>query len=250
MRSHNAPRRAFTLIELLVVIAIIGILASLSLVTLSRIRVHSQVVNAQRQMQALFNAINEYHSDTGMFPVSDATRNVAATSHGDFTFGGTSLDATFGASGNWSSNNSEVMAILMDRDKYPATGAPTANAGHVKNTQQKQYLVQVDLSYGMDGPGLGQDLVYRDPWGNPYIISFDLNYDDKCRDALYQKSSVSQDAGATGFYGLQNSSDPTGVSDQFEYPGGVMIWSLGPDKKADGNHANAGSNKDNVLSWK
>ena len=249
MRAHTAPRRAFTLIELLVVIAIIGILASLSMVAISRIRVRAQVTDAHRQMQALFNAISAYHSDTGMFPVSDATRNTALATHGDFTFGGTSLDGILGP-GPWSVNNSEVMAILMDRDKYPATGAPTANVGHVKNTRQKPYLVEVDLSYGMDGPGLGQDLIYRDPWGDPYIISFDLNYDEKCRDALYQKSSVSQDTKATGFDGLLNSADPTGVSDQFECHGGVMIWSLGPDKKGDTDRANAGANKDNVLSWK
>jgi len=249
MRLHNAPR-AFTLIELLVVIAIIGILASLSLVAISRVRVRAQVVDAQRQMHALHNSINEYRSDTGAYPVSDSVRNAATASHGDFTFGGSSLDAVFGASGTWSSNNSEIMAILMDRDKYPNTGAPTANAGHIKNTRQKQYLSEVDLSYGTEGPGLGQDLVYRDPWGNPYIISFDLNYDEKCRDALYQKSTVSQDTGATGFNGLQNTSDPSGASDQFEYSGGVMIWSLGPDKRADTSHANLGANKDNVLGWK
>jgi hypothetical protein len=96
-------------------------------------------------------------------------------------------------------------------------------------------------------PGVGPDLVYRDPWGNPYIISLDMNYDEKCRDALYQKSSVSQEAGASGFTGLFNS---TGVSDQFEYRGHVMIWSLGSDRKANAGPANAGFNKDNILSWK
>jgi hypothetical protein len=34
-------------------------------------------------------------------------------------------------------------------------------------------------------PGVGTDLVYRDPWGNPYIITLDLNYDEKARDACY-----------------------------------------------------------------
>ena len=35
-------------------------------------------------------------------------------------------------------------------------------------------------------PGVGPDGVYRDPWGNPYIITVDLNYDDKARDAFYR----------------------------------------------------------------
>ena len=42
-------------------------------------------------------------------------------------------------------------------------------------------------------PGVGPDGVYRDPWGNPYIITIDLNYDDKARDAFYRNPTVSAD---------------------------------------------------------
>jgi hypothetical protein len=49
---------------------------------------------------------------------------------------------------------------------------------------------------------------------------------------------------------LVNISDAAGVSDAFEYSGGVMIWSLGPDKKADTQTANTAPNRDNILSWK
>ncbi|HXS68934.1 MAG TPA: type II secretion system protein [Candidatus Polarisedimenticolia bacterium] len=248
MRPYSA-QHAFTLIELLVVIAIIGILASLSAVAISRIRVHGQVVDAQRQMHQLLNAIVEYHSDTGAYPVSDGVKGAAIASQGDFTCGGSALDAVFGGPGAWSTNNSEIIAILMGLERYPNTGGPTANFGHVKNTRQKRYLT-ANMTGGTDSPGVGQDLVYRDPWGNPYVISIDLNYDEKCRDAFYQKSVVSRDVNAIGFYGLFNSSDTSGNSDQFEYRGGVMIWSLGPDKRAALDHANAGANRDNVLIWR
>ena len=39
--------------------------------------------------------------------------------------------------------------------------------------------------------GVGNDLVYRDPWGNPYVISMDLNYDEQCQDAFYCLTMVS-----------------------------------------------------------
>jgi len=41
------------------------------------------------------------------------------------------------------------------------------------------------------------------------------------------------------------------LPNSFEYRGSVMVWSLGPDGLADQNSAaNAGANKDNIVSWK
>jgi prepilin-type N-terminal cleavage/methylation domain-containing protein len=243
------PNPAFTLIELLVVIAIIAILTSLSLVVIAKVKEDGHKKEAQREIRALLNAIIAYHSDTGTFPVSGAVTTIATIAHGDFTYGGAALDAVFGASGSWSSNNSEVMAILMDREKY-GNGMPTVNFGHVKNPRKKLYLSDVDMVASADMPGLGPDLVFRDPWGNPYVISFDLNYDEKCADALYAKSGVSRETGGSGYNGLINASDASGASNAFEYSGGVMIWSLGPDKKANAQAANTVPNRDNILSWK
>ena len=104
-----------------------------------------------------------------------------------------------------------------------------------------------------NAPGVGQDGVYRDPWGSPYIISMDVNYDEKCRDAFYKLQSISQSAAGnpTGWNGLVNSVDANGNGDHFECNGGIMVWSVGPDKMVDtGNKANLGANKDNILSWK
>jgi prepilin-type N-terminal cleavage/methylation domain-containing protein len=253
MKSITRPPKstqAFTLIELLVVIAIIAILASLSLVVIAKVKENGKKVEAQREIHALFNAIMEYRSDNGAFPVSSGVMTLATAAHGDFTYGGASLDAVFGGSGSWSTNNSEVIAILMAREKYP-NGTPTINFGNVKNTREKAYLTAVDVVQATDLPGLGPDLVYRDPWGNPYVISFDLNYDEKCADAFYAKSDVSKETNKFGYNGLINAADSTGVSDAFGYNGGVMIWSLGPDKKGDPKQpANAAPNVDNILSWK
>jgi len=249
MRRQNGFRAGFTLIELLVVIAIIGILASMTVVVIARVREQGRKTEARREIHALFNAINAYHADTGSYPVSSEVLALATAAHGDFTFGGAALDGVFGAPGPHSANNSEVIAILMDRERYP-TGAPTVNFGHAKNTRQKNYLIDLTTADATNLPGLGPDLVFRDPWGNPYIISFDLNFDENCQDVIYAKASVSREKAAAGFNGLFNSRDATGNSDEFQYRGGVMIWSLGPDKKADINAANAGFNKDNILSWK
>jgi hypothetical protein len=151
----------------------------------------------------------------------------------------------------FSTNNSEVVAILMDTTNYPS-GAATANNGHVKNPQQTKFLNAQPVSDTVS-PGVGTDLVYRDPWGNPYIISLDLNYDDQCQDAFYSRALVSSSTGVNGGSGLNGLVEPSGGVDQYLFHGKIMVWSAGPDGKIDPNlpasGPNAGVNKDNVVSW-
>ncbi|MBO6004507.1 MAG: hypothetical protein J6Q00_02910, partial [Verrucomicrobia bacterium] len=96
--------------------------------------------------------------------------------------------------------------------------------------------------------------VYRDPWGNPYFISLDLNYDDYTVDWMYGKMAVGADSSNVrmGIQGLVLVPDYQlpGSANTFGVRASVMIWSMGPDGKADPNlKANVGVNKDNVISW-
>lgn len=142
--------------------------------------------------------------------------------------------------------NSELMAILMDVEKRPDTGEPTVNQNHTQNPQKNAFL-SVKLNSQVPGPGMGTDLLYRDPWGMPYIITVDLNYDNLCRDAFYRNSAVSQDNGTRGFNGLAQSANNANI---WEIRAPVTVWSFGPDRRVDsGAKANTGANKDNVLSW-
>ena len=223
--ARRRRSQAFTLIELLVVIA--------------KVREKGRITEAQREIHALYNAIAEYHSDTSSYPVSDAVLLQAIAAKSDFTFDMPGIPST---------NNSEVMAILLNRERY-RSGAPTVNLNHAKNKLQKFYLTSIPEADTTNLPGLGPDLVYRDPWGTPYVISFDLNFDGNCRDALYEKSSVSKPI--AGYDSGLNSTDPAGNTDDFYYRGGVMIWSLGPNKTADAIHkANEAPNRDNIVSWR
>jgi prepilin-type N-terminal cleavage/methylation domain-containing protein len=247
---RRPARRGFTLIELLVVIAIIGILAAMLLPVLNHVKQQAYVRKARLEISDLVGAITRYDTAYSHYPtMQDSGAN-------DFTYaGGSPLDnynftgAPFLGTGVWNTNNSEVIAILMDLDKYPTTGLPTCNVGHIKNSQQTKFL-NAQMVSDPTQPGVGPDLVYRDPWGNPYIISMDLNYNDTTRDVFYQYRAVSTNAGPSGLNGLINP-DGTGTSDDFEYHGGAMVWSLGPDKKADiTKHGDQDVNKDNVISWK
>ena len=257
-----ARRRAqsgFTLVELLTVIAIIAILAAMLLPALSAAKKAAQKAKAKTEMSALVQAIESYDSAYGRFPVSANVQNIAAnspTTNKDFTFGA-NLNTPLGVkpigtlvSGNIISN-AEVIAILMNYTNYPGNQAQfTVNTNYTKNPQQTIFL-QAKTAPDTNSPGVGPDLVYRDPWGNPYMISMDLNYDEQCNDAFYGTAAVSTPVGggAAGLNGLFNNSGNV-ASDNFQFHGRVMVWSAGPDGKVDpASAANVGYNKDNVISW-
>jgi len=277
--SGRRSRRAFTLVELLVVIAIIGILAAMLMPVLSAVSKHAKIMQARTEIQGLVSGILAYDQAYSRFPVSHQSQMAASRGNNgnyDFTYGGVYKSPGAGGtisigtpvSGNVVSN-SEVVAILMDLTTFPSTGGPTINTNHQSNPQQTKFLNAKLSGWSPGGgqpgtppPGVDNDLVYRDPWGNPYIISMDLNYDEQCQDAFYCNKSVSQNTTASsptaGYNGLSSPGFTGGMGgqDNFQFHGKVMVWSVGPDGQAaiqnGGVNVNAvsGVNKDNVLSWK
>ncbi|MGO8680739.1 MAG: type II secretion system protein [Limisphaerales bacterium] len=241
--------RAFTIVELLVVISIIAILAGLLLPVLAAAKKQGLKTQARLQISQIATAIQQYDSAYSRFPVSRPVQTVAGTN--DFTYGGSLFTANIpplppGYS-IYTTNNSEVIAILMDITNYPPNtglpiaGLPTANANHQKNPQQTPFLSAKMGDANNTNGVVGPDLVYRDPWGNPYVISMDLNYDGQCEDAFYGLQKVSG-GGLNGLI-LQPDGNYAAHSE-------VMVWSAGPDGEIDPNSAaTIGANKDNILSW-
>jgi prepilin-type N-terminal cleavage/methylation domain-containing protein len=251
LSASRRHRAGFTLVELLTVIAIIAILAAMLLTVVSHAITSAKKTKARLEANDIATAIQAYDSAYGRFPASAEAQKDAGT--GDFTYG-----AVIPKPGNvvnllnptYSMSNCEVIAILMDFTNYPNGAGFTINTNYQKNPQQTKFL-NASFSGDNSSPGVGTDLVYRDPWGNPYVITMDLNYDDMCSDAFYSLAKVSSSNGSDGGSGLNGLVEPPNTVNDYQYHGKVMVWSAGSDGLIDnGASATAGANKDNVLSWK
>ena len=149
-KDKKTGRVGFTLIELLVVIAIIGILAAILMPAMSAAFRKADEGRAQHEITSLVAAIKSYHSEYGKWPCP--TNGIA--------------DQTF-------TNNSQALVINILR------GIDTIN-----NPSKILFLdVPADLMKGTDKdnrlytPEMG---CYLDPWGNPYVITLDTDFDNNC----------------------------------------------------------------------
>lgn len=235
--------------ELLVVISIIAVLAGLIIPAVTKAKVRASVVRAQQEANQFANAINQYYQTYKIYPASKDVRTKGVSAQfPDFTYG--TYQTVNQGRGPTSTvemptlrtNNSELTAILMD-----FTDWNTKKRGNPYNSQGQQML-NAKMASDAKSPGIGIDGVYRDPWGNPYIVSLDLNYDGSTRDLIYSQTGVAAGPTGKGLTGLYPVA--AGASTVWELRGGVMVWSMGPDKNIDPTKkANVAPNKDNILSW-
>jgi type II secretory pathway pseudopilin PulG len=215
---------------MLVVIAIIGILAGILLPVVLQMKGKAKVQMAAKEIAELAAAIHAYEATYSRFPT------VANAGSSDATFGLSNPDS-----------NAEIIAILRATD----ISGKNYNKDGIRNPQKQNFLMGPRPARDTASPGIDANGVYRDPWGRPYIISMDLNYNQRVRDDFYSKPSTEDDGSGThGLTGLVKDPEKK-EGDLFVLIGDVMVWSTGPDGTyTPGAKANLSANADNIPGWK
>src|SRR5437667_6252344 len=152
MRLPQKDKPGFTLIELLVVIAIIAILIGLLFPAFSAVQNQAKKTQAKNDLTQIVNAVNAYYTEYGKYPL------VAA-------------DTIYGAGGTL---NADLFYTLRAVDSG-------ANAGDVANPRKIVFISPPDAKDQTNSrSGIKtSDGQWYDPWGTPYIIKIDGNYDNQ-----------------------------------------------------------------------
>jgi prepilin-type N-terminal cleavage/methylation domain-containing protein len=216
--------RAFTLIELLVVIAIIAILVGLLFPAFKAVQNQAKQTQAKNDLTQIVNAVNAYYTDYGKYPVDVAAANT--------------IDAFFGSgtapSGSVNyGNNDWLFDVIRDNTSSTKTASNACTGGtNLVTCLNGRQIVFINPPYvktpasprsGIGTPtgtGPGQ---FFDPWGNPYKIEIDENYNNQI----------------TNPYTADTGAGPATLNQ------GVIAWSLGPDGAQGTNF----SNSDDVILW-
>jgi prepilin-type N-terminal cleavage/methylation domain-containing protein len=214
MQRHS-DERAFTLIEILVVMTLIAILVGIGVPAFTSVMEQARKTQAKNEEQQIVAAVNAFYTEYGKYPLVTA----------DTTINGTSTPS-----------NSDLFFTLRG-----VSGG--ANAANAVNTRAIVFI-QPPASKDQTTPRSGiktstTDSTWYDPWGKPYNVMIDGNYDNTLANPY-----ADNPGGATLYFG-------------------VIVWSFGksgqlgggpaatgpPAFTAEGGTLNNFSGSGDVISW-
>jgi len=194
MRRIRKQANAFTLVELLVVIGIIAILMGLLFAGGRAVQQQAKRTQAKNDLAQIVTAVNAYYTEYGKYPVVADDTPIANT--GDLFYTLRAIASGTANAGN-AANPRKIVFISPPDVKDP--GTPVSGIGTVTGARQ-----------------------YYDPWGMPYAIEVDGNYNNQIDINPYTANA--------GPSPLQ---------------AGVIAWSLGSDHLKGSDLAAS----DDVISW-
>jgi prepilin-type N-terminal cleavage/methylation domain-containing protein len=210
MKIHPSRRdRGFTLIEILVVIAIIAVLAGVGFSAGNAAIQKAKKTTALNTCESIESAVNQFYSEYGYMPVTGL--------NADVTYKTDSTDA----------NGVQLLTVILGYE----TAAPILNTRGIKFLSVPSGK-KVGAAGGRDGlistsvgsPAVTTVIGLYDPWGGPYRIRLDGDYDEAV------------------------TPDETGMNPAVTLSGRrVAVWSEGADSAE--NHNTGGTSADDVKTW-
>ena len=147
--------------------------------------------------------------------------------------------------------NSDIMYILMNDININGTN-PNGARNPKKNTylSPKELGPEVEAGRAQKG-GVSDNRIYRDPFGNRFKISMDLNRDGYCYDYYYGSKSAEEGLVPHQSRVNWNGHLLNGRNAPYSaFKGDVMIWTAGPDRVVEGMGQDADNpDIDNIKSW-
>ena len=171
-------KQHFSLVELLTVIAVIAILAGILIPTVGAVKESGRATQALTEAKGIHLAIKSFQNDHKYLPAKSTEDNK------DIVYWGSVAAATPDAEDDKTIKENAALdtsyLTLFDRicyvDHTDITKTPASDSDAKKfNKKAKKYLNPPSSYYGTEASTNG----YRDPWGRPYIIYLDTNYDGK-----------------------------------------------------------------------
>jgi prepilin-type N-terminal cleavage/methylation domain-containing protein len=215
MQRHS-DERAFTLIEILVVMTLIAILVGIGVPAFTSVMEQARKTQAKNEEQQIVAAVNAFYTEYGKYPLVTADTTINKTS---------------------TPSNSDLFFTLR-----AVSGG--ANAANAVNTRAIVFI-QPPASKDQTNPRSGiktspTDSTWYDPWGSPYNVMIDGNYDNQ----LLNPYNGDKPGGTTLYLG-------------------VIVWSFGkngalgggpaapgpPAFTAEGGSVNNFSGSGDVISW-
>jgi prepilin-type N-terminal cleavage/methylation domain-containing protein len=216
MGPPSRHTRAFTLIELLVVIAIIAILVGLLFPAFKAVQRQAREAQAKNDLTQIVNAVNAFYTEYGRYPLPTGNPCPAVAT-----------DITYGPSGTSTADLFYSLRAVTSGCNSLVSGTPAINPRQIVFISPPYVK---DETAGKRRSGVSQtDGQYYDPWGTPYSVRIDANYDNQL----------------TNPYTADTGAGPATLNQ------GVIAWSAGSDGKSPGYNGGTTtfSASDDVISW-
>jgi prepilin-type N-terminal cleavage/methylation domain-containing protein len=198
MEVKRQRAAAFTLIELLVVIVIIAVLMGLAFPVFQGVQNQARKTQAKNDLTQIVTAVNAFYTEYGKYPVPAGNSDDGYVIGGSGTSGGAVFTSLRGLD---LALNPRAIVFISPPDAKDQT-----NSRSGINTANGQFY---------------------DPWGTPYVISIDANYDNQVPNP----------------YGANNGAGPDKIRQ------GVISWSIGKDKDIGKAGDGKFTSSDDVISW-